>query len=88
MIYPHVKFELNVCNCYLDNEQKTDDDGRMEWQKRVTLYAPAILWWGHIPPPPPLPANDNPRWITLNLLLDNQNLKVSAFATNIKTYMP
>lgn len=42
MMYPYIKFQLNVCHCCWDNEQKDNDDGRME---QGWYYMPqAILW--------------------------------------------
>ena len=47
------KFHLKISMYDLDNEQKLNPewrndriDGRTEWRKGVTLYAPAILWQG------------------------------------------
>lgn len=41
-MYPYIKFQLNVCHCCWDNEQKDNDDGRME---QGWYYMPqAILW--------------------------------------------
>lgn len=30
IIYPSIKFKLNVCNCCQDNERKINNDGRTE----------------------------------------------------------
>jgi hypothetical protein len=44
MIYPHTKFEVNVCNCSRDNERKPIY-GMTEW-RRVTLYSPGHFMAG------------------------------------------
>jgi hypothetical protein len=51
MIYTYVKFELNVCSRYQDNEGKLmmtegRNNGGTEGRNGVTLYSPAILWRG------------------------------------------